>query len=524
MANGFSQTTSSRLVAGAYQNEILYGIQMKSGPSLFIRGQRAIFWKNGDSTKTLVNNSTPGYAQLYNATLDNDPLFTSMVLQNQDSILYIADGRRGNLIKYIFHLDTLIHVAGGISVEGVVDGQGASARMTDMTDLTINKISGDMYFMDAQNIRKVSPGGQVITVAGSGTNNPDGGYQDGPGNLARFSFFRDANDPNSGISFNANYDTLFISESGNRKIRKLSIVENNVSTHFSFAELAGDKDSADSFAQARSLGDLLVDSSGNILLVDRNNKNSKIRKITREKVILPFSGRYDSDPSDPNVTYGTGTKAIFGTIWSMNWNLRQDTIFANSKWDMLQLTRRNAIVNFPVISNKLVGQDSLLITKAGLSIISNDLPNLTDQSFSVESNPTSGVFSLDASTRKMTFVGVGSVTITLQNKRNDSLNAFRQSRTFQVTTPTGIGTLEQPDHRISILPNPVKSGAQVRFSGIYPKDQTIQVTLRNLEGKTLDVKFLSETESYSLPPVSSGLYIIQLQNQDDKFIRKLLVH
>jgi hypothetical protein len=142
----------------------------------------------------------------------------------------------------------------------------------------------------------------------------------------------------------------------------------------------------------------------------------------------------------------------------------------------------------------------------------------------VESNPTSGVFSLDASTRKMTFVGVGSVTITLQNKRNDSLNAFRQSRTFQVTTPTGIGTLEQPDHRISILPNPVKSGAQVRFSGIYPKDQTIQVTLRNLEGKTLDVKFLSETESYSLPPVSSGLYIIQLQNQDDKFIRKLLVH
>lgn len=98
-----------------------------------------------------------------------------------DGSVYVADAGDNNRIRKLSREGPVTTVAG--SVEGFADGVGANAKFNTPSGLAIDS-SGSLYVADTGNnrIRKVTPEGSVSTVAGDGTS----GYQDGPAASARF--------------------------------------------------------------------------------------------------------------------------------------------------------------------------------------------------------------------------------------------------------------------------------------------------------------------------------------------------
>jgi sugar lactone lactonase YvrE len=134
----------------------------------------------------------------------------------------IALGRNGNLLV----ADTLNHAVRSITPEGAVstlagmaqvagasDGAAGAARFYLPYGIAVAS-DGTVFVADSGNhaIRKISPAGMVVTVAGlAGTS----GSADGPGTTARF------NSP-QGIALDAN-GTLYIADTLNATVRRLGL-------------------------------------------------------------------------------------------------------------------------------------------------------------------------------------------------------------------------------------------------------------------------------------------------------------
>src|SRR4029079_9554611 len=97
-----------------------------------------------------------------------------------DGTIYVADAGESNRIRKISPDGNVTTLAGG--GEGFADGTGASASFNTPSALAPGP-GGDLFVADTANnrIRKISPDGHVSTVAGDGT----AGYVDGPAAKAR---------------------------------------------------------------------------------------------------------------------------------------------------------------------------------------------------------------------------------------------------------------------------------------------------------------------------------------------------
>ena len=98
-----------------------------------------------------------------------------------DGTIYVADAGESNRIRKILPDGSVTTLAGGR--EGFADGIGTSASFNTPSALTLGP-DGNLYVADTGNnrIRKITPTGQVSTVAGDGT----AGYLDGPAAQAQF--------------------------------------------------------------------------------------------------------------------------------------------------------------------------------------------------------------------------------------------------------------------------------------------------------------------------------------------------
>ena len=98
-----------------------------------------------------------------------------------DGTVYVADAGESNRIRKIAPDGTVTTLAGGS--EGFADGAGAAASFNTPSGLALAN-DGNLFVADTGNnrIRKVTPAGEVSTVAGDGT----AGYVDGPAAQARF--------------------------------------------------------------------------------------------------------------------------------------------------------------------------------------------------------------------------------------------------------------------------------------------------------------------------------------------------
>jgi len=151
------------------------------------------------------------------------------------------------------------------SRSGFADGHGQNARFNKPHGIAVDA-AGNLYVADTKNhrIRKVTPNGEVSTLAGN-----EQGFADGWGRNARF------NEPN-GIAIDA-AGNLYIGDEGNHRIRKVT-PNGEVST------LAGSEqgfaDGQGSAARFHNPSGIAIDAVGNLYVADTRNK--RIRKVSLE--------------------------------------------------------------------------------------------------------------------------------------------------------------------------------------------------------------------------------------------------
>jgi sugar lactone lactonase YvrE len=163
----------------------------------------------------------------------------------------------------------------GNGTPGFQDGTGTTARFSFPVGIA-SDATGNLYVADYSNhsIRKVTPGGQVTTLAGNGTS----GFQDGAGTAARFSF-------PLALCVDANGNVI-VTEEGNYRIRKIT-PDGQVST------LAGDgtpgfKDGAAAVAQFKAPRSISPDAAGNLFVAERDGQ--RIRKLTPDGQVTTVAG------------------------------------------------------------------------------------------------------------------------------------------------------------------------------------------------------------------------------------------
>lgn len=209
------------------------------------------------------------------------------VAVDADGNVYVADGINHSIRKITPTGD--VSTLAGNGTSGFADGSGDAARFYFPKGLAIDA-DGNLYVADDINhrIRKVTPLGEVTTLAGSTS-----GYTDATGIAAQF------HNP-SGVAVDES-GNVYVADAGNQRIRKITatgIVTTLAGSTTGFGEGAG--------ASARFSGPvgLVVDASGNVYVAD--DENERIRKITSDGIVSTLAGGYLA-----GATNGSGEVAQF---------------------------------------------------------------------------------------------------------------------------------------------------------------------------------------------------------------------
>ena len=194
----------------------------------------------------------------------------------------------------VFRVDaggTLVRIAGNGRAGYTGDGaQAMSAQLITPTGIAVDA-SGNVFVADrdAAVIRKISPNGNIATIAGTGA----AGYN-GDGGAA----IQSQLDGPMGLALDA-AGNLYVADTLNHRIRKISkdgtisTVAGNGNSGYS-----GDGGSATQTSLNQPEG-IAVDASGNIYIAD--TVNDRVREVTADGNIATVAG--------------TGLSAVYGSIW-----------------------------------------------------------------------------------------------------------------------------------------------------------------------------------------------------------------
>jgi hypothetical protein len=179
--------------------------------------------------------------------------------------LFVGDFGNG-LIRTINVSSAAVSTFAGNGTQGLVNGSLANAEFNGTANIVLDG-SGNLFVGDEENnvIREITTGGQVVTLAGSGT----AGYMDGPATKAEFNFPEGLVVDGSG--------NLYVADGHNNVIRKIVISTGVVST-YAGTGTPGFANGALSSATFNDPYGMALDASGNIYVADI--LNNSIRKIT----------------------------------------------------------------------------------------------------------------------------------------------------------------------------------------------------------------------------------------------------
>lgn len=173
-----------------------------------------------------------------------------------DGTLFVADGGDSPRIRVITPAGTVFTLAG--DARGFRDGPGDAARFDTPSGIALDG-TGSLVVADTANnaIRRVSPAGEVTTVAGDGTP----GLDDGPARAARF------NGP-LGVAVDRHDGRILVADAYNDRIRVIhpdGVVTTLAGTVRGFADGPG--------AEARfdTPGGVAVAADGTVLVADTGN-------------------------------------------------------------------------------------------------------------------------------------------------------------------------------------------------------------------------------------------------------------
>ena len=182
------------------------------------------------------------------------------------------------------------------------DGSGAAASFSYISSMAVD-LSGNVYVVDSLTaVRKISPTGQVTTLAGSAIwSDGSSGYKDGPGREARFSYILGS----IGVDGTGN---IYVCDSSNRAIRRIepdgttsTLVGGPLLTEQHYDGPIGE-------ARLSAPAGLAVDGDGNIFFAD----GTTIRQLIPGQSVMTIGGQ----PQSPGSQDGAGRQARFGDGWS----------------------------------------------------------------------------------------------------------------------------------------------------------------------------------------------------------------
>lgn len=206
-------------------------------------------------------------------------------------VMYVADNSTGTIRQ--ISTAGIVSTLAGTGSSGFANGTGTGAAFSAPTGVALDA-DGIIYVADANNnrIRKVTPGGVVTTLAGSGT----AGYLDGAGTVARFNSPRNIAIGPGGV--------VYVADMANNRIRK--VTPGGVVSTLAGSGTAGYLDGSGTAAQFNNPYGIAVDSSGVVYVADTNNH--RIRQITDDGTVTTLAGTGVSGNVD-----GSGASARFAS-------------------------------------------------------------------------------------------------------------------------------------------------------------------------------------------------------------------
>lgn len=187
----------------------------------------------------------------------------------------------------------------GLGSEGIIDYESRH-RQT----MAVDK-NGNLYLCDINAIRKISPTGQVTTLAGKLGWDDSEGYVDGAGAAARF------NDP-MGVAVD-NAGVVYVMDSDNFVIRKIQ-PNGATSTFVGNATISNHFDAKGTKARLNRPEGLTIDSSGNLYFAD----GSTIRKVKPDGTVTTLAGKLSPERGafrlrgQMGIQEAAGEAAVFG--------------------------------------------------------------------------------------------------------------------------------------------------------------------------------------------------------------------
>lgn len=261
-------------------------------------------------------------------------------------------------------------LAGVVLSKGGEDGTGPAARFTSPAGIALEP-SGHFLIADSRSVRRMTPAGDVTTVAGEAEALP--GFVDGPGTQARFSW------PTGVVADGAG--NVYVADSYNEVIRKVS--PSGIAT--TLAGLAPECSYVDGTGGEARFCDPLgiaVDPSGVLYVAD--TENNAIRKVTPSGVVSTLAGN-----GYPGSRDGTGRSARFDEPWGLALDAAGNLFVGDSRNNTIRKVTPSGIVSTlagtPGARGAAdgVGSEASFDTPAGLAVDRSgnvyvaDLGNLT---------------------------------------------------------------------------------------------------------------------------------------------------
>jgi sugar lactone lactonase YvrE len=235
--------------------------------------------------------------------------YPSGIAVDTNGMIYIAD-RDNNRIRKMTPQGEVTTLAGSGFPRFFDGAPGSYAAFNLPIGIAIDR-NGNIIVADYDNnaIRRVEPNGMLTTIAGQATAD----YLDGTGTNAKFK-----NPYDVAVDSNNN---IYVAETERHRIRK--ITPEGVVTTFAGSGTGAFADGTGTGASFYQPYGLAVDSNNNVFVADFLNR--RIRKITPEGVVTTFAGgRIDT------YTDGTGTGASIAYISCITIDSNDNIFFADN--------------------------------------------------------------------------------------------------------------------------------------------------------------------------------------------------